>query len=251
MEQPYSCPNCKSPITFGDRFCGACGIYLNWPAQQMSAPRSYQQPPGYNYHYYQQPGWEPPSALGHYADQQQQNFYGYSPRVTNHKGSSSRSILLIVLVVFMMSAGAIGIMTGGTFDIGNLNIIPSNSSPSDSIQPNDSSQDTTPVVVPEKIEITAQELIEAYIADGETAEKEYKDKIYAITGIVASYSIAEPYFVLLTSSGSPDEVGAKCIFTQASVSRIQNLETGQTVTLEGKVGDYDVDILVNDCIFSN
>jgi len=34
MQQTYHCPVCRAPVASGTRFCGNCGISLNWPAQQ-------------------------------------------------------------------------------------------------------------------------------------------------------------------------------------------------------------------------
>jgi hypothetical protein len=256
MQQLYSCPNCNSPVTFGDRFCGTCGINLNWPAQQQMPPNYQQPPPGSQYQHYQQPGWGQPPPWGQppgwgpYSGQQQQNIYGYGARPPKKQGSSSGFVLLIILVIIMMLAGAIGVMTGGTFDIGDLNIISSSSTPSGGTSPTSPSSDnTTQPAAPEEIAITVTELIEAYNTDSSAAETEYKGKTCKITGVVAGSSIIEPYFVLLTSSGSPDESGAKCMFAQTYLSKIQELELGQTVTIKGGVGDYGADVVVNDCIF--
>lgn len=70
MRQMYSCPNCRAPVAYGDRFCGNCGINLNWAAQQMppqSSPLSYgyqypnqQQPWGQQPEWHQQSGWNQP-----------------------------------------------------------------------------------------------------------------------------------------------------------------------------------------------
>lgn len=35
MQQWYQCPKCGTSVTFGARFCGNCGIQLNWPTQQQ------------------------------------------------------------------------------------------------------------------------------------------------------------------------------------------------------------------------
>lgn len=35
MQQWYQCPNCGAPVALGVRFCGNCGVQLNWPAQQQ------------------------------------------------------------------------------------------------------------------------------------------------------------------------------------------------------------------------
>lgn len=50
MQQRYKCPSCGTPVAFGVRFCGNCGVQLNWPTQQQSPPP----PPQY-----QQPGQAP------------------------------------------------------------------------------------------------------------------------------------------------------------------------------------------------
>jgi hypothetical protein len=42
MHQQYQCSNCGAPVAFGMRFCGRCGVQLNWPTQQQPPP-SYQQ----------------------------------------------------------------------------------------------------------------------------------------------------------------------------------------------------------------
>jgi len=43
MQQMYQCPNCGSPVASGVRFCGNCGMQLNWPTQQTQPPPVYQQ----------------------------------------------------------------------------------------------------------------------------------------------------------------------------------------------------------------
>jgi tetratricopeptide (TPR) repeat protein len=36
MQQAYQCSNCGTAVAFGTRFCGNCGVQLNWPAQQQT-----------------------------------------------------------------------------------------------------------------------------------------------------------------------------------------------------------------------
>jgi len=47
MQQWYQCPKCGAPVTFGVKFCGNCGVQLNWPTQQTQPPPVYQQPANY------------------------------------------------------------------------------------------------------------------------------------------------------------------------------------------------------------
>lgn len=35
MQQWCQCPRCGTPVAFGTRFCGNCGMQLNWPTQQQ------------------------------------------------------------------------------------------------------------------------------------------------------------------------------------------------------------------------
>ena len=42
MQHQYQCSNCGAPVAFGMRFCGNCGLQLNWPTQQQTQP-----PPNY------------------------------------------------------------------------------------------------------------------------------------------------------------------------------------------------------------
>jgi hypothetical protein len=43
MQQWYQCPNCGAQVASGMRFCGTCGMQLNWPTQLTPLPSVYQQ----------------------------------------------------------------------------------------------------------------------------------------------------------------------------------------------------------------
>jgi hypothetical protein len=60
MRQIYFCPNCRALIAAGDRFCGNCGINLNWVVLQppQSSPVSYDyRCPNQQQRWIQQPRW--------------------------------------------------------------------------------------------------------------------------------------------------------------------------------------------------
>jgi len=38
MQQAYQCSNCHTPVAFGMRFCGNCGMQLTWTTQQQMQP---------------------------------------------------------------------------------------------------------------------------------------------------------------------------------------------------------------------
>jgi hypothetical protein len=89
-------------------------------------------------------------------------------------------------------------------------------------------------------------LADAYIADKEAAKKQYGGKDYIVEGVLASGSFADPVFIILTS-GVQDEPGAKCMFTLQDLSELGKLDPGQSVKVEGIIGDYKVDVVVNNC----
>jgi len=49
MSQQLSCPNCGSPVVFGVRFCGNCGMQLNWPTPQPTHTEMLSNRPGQGY----------------------------------------------------------------------------------------------------------------------------------------------------------------------------------------------------------
>jgi hypothetical protein len=64
MQQMYTCPTCRGPISYGERFCGNCGMTLNWPAQSPYGQQQYGQQQygqqgqwGQQTQYGQQPGF--------------------------------------------------------------------------------------------------------------------------------------------------------------------------------------------------
>ena len=36
MQQQYRCSDCGAQVAFGARFCGTCGVRLNWPTQPVT-----------------------------------------------------------------------------------------------------------------------------------------------------------------------------------------------------------------------
>jgi hypothetical protein len=148
-----------------------------------------------------------------------------------------------------MLTGVVGIMTKGTFDMPSLmSSTPKTVSPTDNKTTTGTTSNATSTPAPALLKVTAKELADAYKTGKAAAETKYKGKVCTITGKVDSLSAADTPFVLLTS-GVQNEVGAKCMFTLAYRSSINALEPGQEVTVQGTVGDYNVDVIVNDCSF--
>ena len=199
----------------------------------MQPPPGYQQPPAYRQpHGYQQP---PP-----YYQQQ----YGYGWQPSQKKGLSSGLIILTVATVLLIITGALFALSEGTSLFSSNTNQPGASIPSKTQEPA-AAQEPEPT----EVEINAKKLIEAYETDKETAETKYKGKILIITGVVDSIFISGDNPYVLLTSGEPYATGAKCIFTENDASKMFQLEAGKTVKVQGKIGDYAIDIIVNDCIF--
>ncbi len=91
------CPNCSALVNADAKFCGNCGIALNWAAQQpgWNPPPPYHPPPQYN----QPPPYSPP-AWGKANPYWQQNVY--SGPVAAPEKSRSRILLVSLLVIALV-----------------------------------------------------------------------------------------------------------------------------------------------------
>jgi hypothetical protein len=244
-----NCPYCRAIINPALANCHNCGAFLAY--QQPQPPPVYQQPPAGHYPmqqqggWGQQPAWGQPLGFNPYQSQGQQGFYGYGMGAPRRQGTSSGLVFLVVFAIILLLGGAWGVISGGTFRI------PSFSTSSPATTPSTPSSTPTPTPTPApapKLEVSAKELADAFKANKAAAETKYKGQIIKVTGSVAGLSASGTIFVLLTS-GTPDESGAKCLFTSKDASAILSLEPAQNVTIEGKVGDYNVDVMLTDCTF--
>ena len=101
MGQICYCSKCRATVSLGDRFCGNCGISLNWVAQPMTTSSLL---PSYGYQYpgrqqglRQQPGWGQPlpynqvSAWGNPNQYQRQVIYDNRGAILQKKNLSSNT----------------------------------------------------------------------------------------------------------------------------------------------------------------
>lgn len=98
------------------------------------------------------------------------------------------------------------------------------------------------------IEVTAEQLYDEYYANQVAADAKYKGKIVKVTGVVSSIGkdiLDAPYVVL--TSGEVFEWGVQCTFSEADESALAQLSKGQTISIQGKVSSFLVNVLVRDC----
>lgn len=259
MQQMSTCPSCGAPLAYGAKFCGSCGVTLMPPPppQQMRNPvypqqTAYPQPPNYQpppagYMPPQQPGWNqqqawgqpppppgPQPGWGPYPQQPPQGTYGYRP-ASPPKKVIPRGLLLVLLAAILLILGGVAALLSSLPSKTPTTVTPT--TPSSTPKPVETPP--TPAIVP--LKMTAKELIDAYQADGAAADAQYRSKTIQVTGTIASTNPDAPS-VLLTPTGSPDERGIRCMLASASGA----LEVGKSITVEGFIGNYNIDVLLMD-----
>jgi len=87
------------------------------------------------------------------------------------------------------------------------------------------------------IDITIEELIDAYQQDDVNADARYNDQILALSGVVAMVSIKDGRdFQYITLAGEDQNIfrSIKCVFNQDKVVQLNGLERGQELVIAGK-----------------
>ena len=196
MQQTGRCPNCGSPVTFGQRFCGGCGGQLSTGCAHCGTPFSPgvrfcancgapvggaappQQPgwgappPGGP----QQPGWGAPPPGGPqqpgWGAPQQQPGWGAQPQAwgtppRRAQQSSNRPLLLVLLVVLLLGLGGIVYWRWGDQLLG---LVPSSSGAADTTGPVISNTSVTTGAISVIITWSTDELASSQVEYGLTSD---------------------------------------------------------------------------------
>ena len=109
-----------------------------------------------------------------------------------------------------------------------------------------------PAPAPAEIEITAEELLLAYEADGAAADAKFANKILKITGVVGRIEIKDVlgiYYITLTSAEKTLLLqNVRCTFDKKYEPELNQLTSGQTVTVQGQYDGSIIDISMRDCV---
>jgi len=100
------------------------------------------------------------------------------------------------------------------------------------------------------IDITIEELIEAYQQDDKLADERYNEKTLALTGVVALANIREDRdFQYVTVTGKDQNIfrSIKCLFDTGKAFQLQGLERGQTVVIMGRFRGSLTSMSLVDC----
>ncbi len=101
------------------------------------------------------------------------------------------------------------------------------------------------------IDLTVEELLAVCTLDKDEAATRFKDRILMVTGVVSRIVVKydyDIYYVRLTSSQKREECNVNCMFDKENSPELSQLTEGQTVTIKGKYDDYELNILVKDCV---
>ena len=156
-------------------------------------------------------------------------------------------VILLIAVVVLFGVGAYFIFAGDVSLFGNKSPSES-SSPAATEEPaEEEEQEQEQEQEPTVTEISAKELIDAYEADADAAKEKYNGKLLIITGTVDSMDMSGDSPYVLLTGGEAYTTGAKCVFDPEDKSKLLQIEPGSTIKIQGKVGEYVLDVTVENC----
>ncbi len=95
------------------------------------------------------------------------------------------------------------------------------------------------------VEITAENLIQAYEADEAEANKLYNDKVILVTGTIAG--ITDDAAVITVTLKNPESIsGVLCSFDKNTISK-EVFTVGDEVKIKGICNGYLMDVVLNKC----
>ena len=102
----------------------------------------------------------------------------------------------------------------------------------------------------EALEVTAQELLDAYDKNGVSADKQYKGKKLRVTGTVGSIAndiLDKSYVTLENEEDEYALISVQCYFEEDQLDSIASLEEGDTVVLEGICEGSTINVMLKKC----
>jgi len=111
--------------------------------------------------------------------------------------------------------------------------------------------ESEPEPTPAAIELTVEELLSAYKTEGVAADTRLVNKILKVTGIVERIEVKDTldiYYINLSSAARDLLQNVRCVFDRQHGPELDQLTTGQTVTVQGKYDGSIMDICMRDCV---
>ncbi len=111
--------------------------------------------------------------------------------------------------------------------------------------------ESEPEPTPAAIELTVEELLSAYETEGVAADTRLANKILKVTGIVERIEVKDTLdicYINLSSAARDLLQNVRCVFDKQHGPELDQLTTGQTVTVQGKYDGSIMDICMRDCV---
>jgi len=111
--------------------------------------------------------------------------------------------------------------------------------------------ESEPEPTPAAIELTVEELLSAYETEGVAADTRLGNKILKVTGIVGRIEVKDTLdicYINLSSAARDLLQNVRCVFDRQHGPELDQLTTGQTVTVQGKYDGSIMDIRMSDCV---
>ena len=106
-------------------------------------------------------------------------------------------------------------------------------------------------VISDAMPITIDQMHLAYKMSRTAADEKFTDRILRVTGVVGRIAvddIPDSPCVILTSPDREVSRNVLCVFDKKHVPELNQLTTGQAVTVQGKFDSCTINILITDCV---
>jgi hypothetical protein len=108
-----------------------------------------------------------------------------------------------------------------------------------------------PVQTPTAIEVTVDELLSAYATDVAATDERFGNKILKVTGVVNRIEVKDFLdfdYITLTNAENNLLQHVRCFFDKKHGPELNQLTTGQKVTVQGTYDGSIVNIRLRDCV---
>jgi len=108
-----------------------------------------------------------------------------------------------------------------------------------------------PEPVPAAIELTVEELLSTYEAEGVAADAIFANKFLKVTGITDRIEVKDTldiYYINLTCAETNPLQHVRCVFDKICGPELNELTRGQTVTVQGKYDGSIINISMRNCV---
>lgn len=101
------------------------------------------------------------------------------------------------------------------------------------------------------LELVVEEILSAYETDESAANERFLNKVLRVTGVVATIDIKdrlETHYIRLTGAEGDLMRSIQCVFDKKYAPALEQMEKGQTVTVQGKYIGSIIAIRMVDCV---